>query len=67
MAPYRDAVRLDPSSAQLRLGLARALLEQPGKATAQEAAVQLERAVVDEPDNPGMWHFLGIAQGQAGQ
>ena len=66
VAPYRDAVRLDPGSAQLRLGLARALLEQPGKATAQEAAVQLERAVVDEPDNPGMWYFLGIAQGQAG-
>ncbi len=66
IAPYRNAVRLDPGSALLRLGLARALLEQPDQASAKEAANLLNRAVIDEPDNPELWHFLGIAQGQAG-
>jgi predicted Zn-dependent protease len=66
IAPYREAVRLMPSAAQIRFGLARALLEKADPQRAAEAAEQF-RAVTDrEPLNAQAWRFLGIAEGRAG-
>ena len=66
IAPYRDAVRAEPASALLRLGLARALLEQPDPDAVREAATLLEETVRLEPRNAGAWRFLGIARGRLG-
>ncbi len=65
--PYREALRYRPSSALIRLGLARALLEQNDPAGAAEAVALLEEATRLEPLNPGAWRFLGIAYGKAGR
>ena len=65
--PYREALRYRPSSALIRLGLARALLEQPDSGGADEAVALLEEATRLEPLNPGAWRFLGIAYGKAGR
>ena len=66
IGPYREAVRLDPTSAMFRFGLARALLEQPQPAAA-EAAAELREVVGREPENAAAWRFLGIAEGKAGR
>ena len=65
--PYRTALRSRPDSALLRYGLARSLMEQGGDAKLKEAVALLKETVRVEPDNGGAWHFLGIAQGQAGE
>lgn len=67
VSPYREALRYRPSSALIRLGLARALLEQNDPAGADEAVALLEEATRLEPLNPGAWRFLGIAYGKAGR
>jgi predicted Zn-dependent protease len=67
IAPYREAVRLDPTSSMFHFGLARALLEQPGQEAAAEAARELREVVAREPDNASAWRFLGIAEGKAGR
>lgn len=64
--PYREAVRLAPQAGLLRIGLARALLESGRPAFEAEAVEHLEEAVAREPQNPGAWRLLGIAQGRAG-
>lgn len=66
IAPYREAVRLD-SSALLRIGLAKALIESGDAQAGFEAIEQLEAAVSREPTNAGAWRLLGIAQGRAGE
>ena len=71
-APYRQAVRYRPNSALLRLGLARTLLEQsdptkPITAKSDEAVAMLREATRLEPQDPGMWRFLGIAYGTQGK
>jgi predicted Zn-dependent protease len=65
--PYRTALRLRPDAALLRYGLARSLMEQGGDARLKEAVALLKEAVRVEPDNGGAWHFLGVAQGEAGE
>lgn len=65
--PYREAMRYRPDSALIRLGLARALLEQNDPAGTNEAVSLLEEATRLEPNNPGAWRFLGIAYGKAGR
>ena len=65
--PYREAMRYRPSSALIRLGLARALLEQSDDASAKEAISLLEEATRLESGNPGAWRFLGIAYGKLGR
>jgi predicted Zn-dependent protease len=65
--PYREAMRHRPGSALIRMGLARALLEQSDAASNQEAVSLLEEATRLEPGNPGAWRFLGIAYGKLGQ
>ncbi|MFO1070067.1 MAG: M48 family metalloprotease [Geminicoccaceae bacterium] len=67
VGPYRDALRYRPSSALLRLGLARALMEQTNPAGVEEAASLLAEAARLEPRNPTMWRFLGIAEGKLGR
>lgn len=67
VAPYRQAVRYRPDSALLRLGLARALLEQNDPKNIDEAAALLQEAVRIEPANAGAWRFLGIAEGKRGR
>ena len=42
-------------------------MEQGGDAKLKEAVALLKETVRVEPDNGGAWHFLGIAQGQAGE
>jgi predicted Zn-dependent protease len=64
--PYRQAVRNRPDSALLRLGLARALIEQGRESDLDEAAALLQEVVRIEPGNAGAWRFLGIAEGRRG-
>jgi predicted Zn-dependent protease len=66
VAPFREALRLRPDAALIRIGLARALLERGTAGDAKEAASLLREAVRLEPDNPGAWRFLGIAEGKVG-
>jgi predicted Zn-dependent protease len=65
--PYREAVRLRPDSALLRLGLGQALIETNEPESNQEAIAHLEEAIKFEPRNAGAWRLLGIARGRAGQ
>jgi predicted Zn-dependent protease len=65
--PYRQAVRNRPDSALLRLGLARALIEQGQASDLDEAAALLQEVVRIEPVNAGAWRFLGIAEGRRGR
>lgn len=65
--PYREAVRHRPDSALLRLGLARALLEQGRAPDLDEAAALLREVVRIEPENAGAWRFLGVAEGRRGR
>jgi predicted Zn-dependent protease len=67
VAPYREAVRLAPDSALLRIGLAQALIEANAPAGIHEAVQQLQDARQREPDNAAAWRLLGIAQGRDGQ
>jgi predicted Zn-dependent protease len=67
VAPYREAVRLAPQSALLRIGLAQALIETNTPAAIREAIQQLQDAQPREPDNATAWRLLGIAQGRAGE
>jgi predicted Zn-dependent protease len=67
VGPYREALRYRPDSALIRLGLARALMEQKDPAGTEEASALLEEAARIEPRNPSMWRFLGIADGKLGR
>lgn len=67
VGPYEKAVKLQPDSSLLRLGLARALLEGGKQADVPQAVSLLREAVRIEPENPGLWQFLGIALGRDGQ
>ena len=66
IAPYRDAVRLDPAPL-LKIGLARALIESGDGQAGVEAIGHLKASVRGEPTNAGAWRLLGIAQGRAGE
>ncbi len=65
--PYRQALRYRPDSALIRYGLARALMENGQDKDLDEAAALLQEVVRLEPDNPGAWRFLGIAEGRRGR
>jgi predicted Zn-dependent protease len=67
VAPYREAVRLAPDSALLRIGLAQALIETDAPGPTREAIQELQDARQREPDNAAAWRLLGIAQGRAGE
>jgi predicted Zn-dependent protease len=65
--PYREAVRLRPDSALLRIGLGQALIETNGPDSNEEAIAHLEEATSLEPRNASAWRLLGIARGRDGQ
>lgn len=64
--PYREALMLRPASSLLRVGLARALMEQNDPSKLGEARALLAESVRVEPRNPSGWRLLGIAEGQLG-
>jgi predicted Zn-dependent protease len=66
VAPYREAVRLQPRSALLRIGLAQALIETGAPDANLDAIGHLEEAIQLERTNPTAWRLLGIAQGRGG-
>jgi predicted Zn-dependent protease len=66
VGPYREAVRLQPTSALLRIGLAQALIETGAPDANQDAIGYLEEAIHHERTNPTAWRLLGIAQGRNG-
>jgi predicted Zn-dependent protease len=67
VGPYREAVRLMPGAPLLKLGLARALMEQGGSPAAlRESATLLREVTRAEPLNGSAWRFLGIAEGRLG-
>jgi len=65
--PYREATRLRPQSALIRIGLARALIETGDEEANREAIDHLEEATKLEATNATAWRLLGIARGRAGQ
>ena len=64
IGPYDKAVRLLPDSALLRIGLARALLEQADPSLTKRALAHLKQAVHLERENPFAWSQLAIAYGR---
>ena len=64
IGPYDKAVRLSPASALLRIGLARALLEQADPSLTKRALAHLKQAVRLERENPFAWSQLAIAYGR---
>ncbi len=64
IGPYDKAVRLLPASALLRIGLARALLEQAEDSLTKRALAHLKQAVRLENENPFAWSQLAIAYGR---
>ena len=64
--PGREALRYRPDSALIRLALARSLLETGDDKDVPEAAALLREVVRLEPDSPGAWRFLGVAEGRLG-
>lgn len=67
VGPYREAVRLLPESALLRIGLAQALIETGDPEANREALPHLEEAVRREANNATAWRLLGIGRGRDGQ
>lgn len=64
IGPYDKAVRFLPDSALLRIGLARALLEQADPSLTKRALAHLKQAVRLERENPFAWSQLAIAYGR---
>jgi predicted Zn-dependent protease len=64
VAPYEAAVRLDPSAALLRIGLAQALIETGDPQLNHRAVAELKAAVRTEDRDPDAWHQLAIAYGR---
>jgi predicted Zn-dependent protease len=64
VAPYEEAVRLDPKSALLRIELAQVQLETNDDALVPKALANLNEAVLFEDRNPDSWRFIAIAYGR---
>ncbi len=64
--PSRKAVKLLPANALMRVQLGRALLSSGGLENIQEAATELKRATVLEPENGFAWFELARAYSQSG-
>lgn len=65
--PLREAARLAPGEALVRLALGRALLETGDPALLPAAAAELEASLRLERDNAFAWRQLGVAQGRLGR
>ena len=66
VAPYREAVRLAPDVALLRVELGQVEIETEDKALNSDALTNLKSATQYEARNADTWHFLAIAYGRAG-
>jgi predicted Zn-dependent protease len=64
VAPYDEAVRLQPDSAVLRAELGQVQIEAGDPALNKRALANLNEATRIEPDNSNAWHFLGVAYGR---
>jgi predicted Zn-dependent protease len=64
VAPYEDAVRLQPDSALLRTELGQVQIEANDPALNKRALSNLSEGTRLEPDNSNAWHFLGVAYGR---
>ena len=61
---YKEAVRLYPGSALLRMGLAHVQLEIPNSRENRPAMEHLLYAIEKERDNPQIWQLLAIGYGR---
>lgn len=66
LAPCREAVRLVPDSALLRLGLAQVQVESNDDSLLEEAKTHLDVTTRKEPENRTAWRLLAVAQGRTG-
>ncbi len=64
VAPYDEAVRLQPDSALLRTELGQVQIEADDPALTKRALANLSEGVRLEPDNGTAWHFLAVAYGR---
>jgi predicted Zn-dependent protease len=64
IAPYEAAVRLMPSAALLRLGLAQTLIEADDPKLNHRAIAELKDALRTEDHEPDAWHLLATAYGR---
>jgi len=67
IAPYRRAMELLPNNALMRLNLGRAMIATEDSALYEQAARELKRALLLEPDNAFGWFELARAHGGLGQ
>ena len=66
LGPYREAVRLSPDIALLKVELGQVEIETEDPTLLKDAITHLRSAVVYENRNPEAWHFLGVAYGKSG-
>jgi predicted Zn-dependent protease len=66
LPPYREAVSLEPESALLKLGLARAQVQLNDPDLNAPALDNLEYVLDKEPRNAAAWRLRAIAHGRAG-
>jgi predicted Zn-dependent protease len=64
IAPYAEAVRLQPDSALLRVELAQVQIESNKPELTRSAIANLNEAVRYEDENATAWHFLAIGYGR---
>lgn len=67
MAPYREAVRLMPQAALLRIALAQVYIETGDSALDRRAIAYLEDASREESREDLVWHLLAVAYGRDDQ
>ena len=66
LAPYREAIRIVPEQAQIRIALAHAMVESGDPVLLRPALQQLQSALERERDNADGWRTLGTAWGKLG-
>jgi len=66
VAPYREAVRLQPDVALLHIELAQVEIETGDNSLNSDALAHLKSAAQYEARNADTWHFLAIAYGRKG-
>jgi predicted Zn-dependent protease len=67
VVPLREAARLVPGEALIRLALGRALMENGDPALLPAAVAELEASLRLERENAFAWRQLGVAQGRLGR
>jgi len=63
--PYRQAVRLAPDVALLKVELGQVEIETEDPALLKDALTNLRSAAIYENRNPEVWHFLAVAYGRS--